>query len=335
MMTSQTELRVESLVSPAARDMDLSVIAGAERLANPITTPELNRPGLAFAGFYKVFSHNRIQIVGNTEMSYLRSLSPDARRQRLAEMLRFRIPCFIVTNANSMPADAVDIANQAGVPILSTSLPTTRLVSLLINYLERFFAPTINVHADLVDVYGMGVMIMGAAGVGKSECALELIERRHRLVADDVVILRKMSKDELVGRSSDTLRYHMEIRGLGILNIEQLYGVASVVDEKKVELLVYLERWDDSVDYERLGIDDTYYSILDVQIPKYVVPVQPGRNISIMVEMAALTQRLKNRGVNPALVMGERISALMQQQMTQSRGPNDNSSRDDSGLMRV
>lgn len=301
--------------------MDLKVVGSANGLSRQIKTPELNRPGLAFAGFYEVFSQDRIQIVGNTEMSYLRSLNSEERMRRLRETLKFNIPCVIVTNNNSVSADFTDLANEHGIPLLLTSLPTTRLVSLLNTFLERVFAPEVNLHGVLLDVYGMGVLLRGRSGVGKSECALDLIERGHRLVADDVVILRRLSKEDLVGRSSDILKYHMEIRGLGILNIEKLFGVAAVVEEKRVDLIVRLERWDDSVEYDRLGIDDRFDTIFDVQIPEYVIPVQPGRNISIMVEMAALTQRLKNSGFHPARMIEEQVIARINRSQPAKKDP--------------
>jgi HPr kinase/phosphorylase len=227
----------------------------------------------------------------------------------------------IVTNGNHLPQDAMDIADRFGIPLLLSTLPTTRLVSLINTFLERFFAPTVNVHAVLLDVYGMGTLLMGRSGVGKSECALELIERGHRLVADDYVILRRLSKEVLVGRSSDFVKHHMEIRGLGILNIEMMFGVASVVEEKPIDLVVQLERWDESVDYERLGIDDRFHTFFDVEVPEYVIPVQPGRNISIMVEMAALTQRLKNTGFHPARILEERLLATMASMGGNSEAP--------------
>ncbi|MCX7718086.1 MAG: HPr(Ser) kinase/phosphatase [Candidatus Sumerlaeaceae bacterium] len=312
-MMASEELTVETLVRERGRELDLTVVAGESGLGNKIRTPELTRPGLAFAGFFDVFSYDRIQILGNTEMSYLRSLDPTDRAARLERTLSYRIPCMLVTNNNEIPSDFLEKASAAGIPILRTSLLTTRLVSLLIGFLDRYFAPVLNIHADLLDVYGMGALIMGSSGVGKSECALELVERGHRLVADDIVILRRISKEEIVGRSSELLKYHMEIRGLGILNIERLFGVASVVDEKRVDLVVQLERWNEGVEYERLGIDDKFYPLLDVEIPMYTIPVQPGRNNSIMVEMAALTQRLKNRGDNQARQMEDRLTHLMNQ----------------------
>ena len=173
-------------------------------------------------------------------------------------------------------------------------------------------APTVNVHAVLLDVYGMGTLLLGHSGVGKSECALELIERGHRLIADDYVVLRRLSKDVLLGRTPDFIKHHMEIRGLGILNIETLFGVAAILEEKAVDLVVQLEKWDDSVDYERLGIDDRHHTFFDVQVPMYVLPVQPGRNISIMVEMAALSQRLKNTGLHPARLLEQHLLKTMQ-----------------------
>lgn len=300
-------LTIDRLLKERAKELELAVLAGAGGLNNAIRTPELNRPGLAFAGFYDVFSHDRIQILGNTEMSYLANLHDAERATRMRNTLKFDVPCFMVTNGNEIVDDIAQHFNERNIPLLRTTLPTTRFVNMLITYLERVFAPALNVHGELVDVYGMGSLIMGRSGVGKSECALELIERGHRLVADDIVILRRLSKEELVGRSNEIARYHMEIRGLGILNIEKLFGIASVVEEKKVDLVVQLERWDENVEYERLGIDDNYRSFFDVRIPEFIVPVQPGRNISIMVEMAALTQRLKNSGYHAARQMEESI----------------------------
>ncbi len=310
-MIQRHDFTVDSLVRLHGREMDLSVVTGSGNLQRKITSPELNRPGLAFAGFYEVFAHDRIQLLGNTEMSYLRSLPAQERSHRLSKTLSFPMPCIIVTELNEVPSDVVAIADARGVPLLRTSLPTTRLVSLLNAELERVFAPIMNIHGDLLDVFGMGTLIMGSSGVGKSECALELIERGHRLVADDQVILRRLSKDSLVGRSSDVLRYHMEIRGIGILDIEKLFGVAAVAEEKPIELVVWLEKWNEDVEYERLGIDEQTHLMFDVEVPKYIIPVQPGRNISIMIEMAALTQRLKNSGVNPAQVLEEMMLARL------------------------
>jgi HPr kinase/phosphorylase len=310
-MIAKPELTIETLLKERGREMDLSVLSGGENLSRIISSPELNRPGLALAGFYEVFAHDRIQILGNTEMSFLTSMTTEDRAGRLNNVLRFEMPCIVVTNGNDVPADIIDMVRSHSIPLLRTTLPTTRLLSMLNNFLENHFAPVTNVHGDLLDVFGMGVLIMGSSGVGKSECALELIERGHRLVADDQVMIRRLSKEELVGKSNDVLRYHMEIRGLGILNIEMLFGIAAVLEEKRLELIVWLEKWNDQVEYERLGIDETTHTIFDVRVPKYIVPVQPGRNISIMVEMAALTQRLKNSGLNPAQMMEESIMARM------------------------
>ena len=309
-MKPSQELTVEKLL--LQEDMELTVLSGATGLRNRINTPEINRPGLAFAGFYEVFAHDRIQVLGNTEMSYLKSLSPEERGTRLENTLKFRMPCIIVTNGNQLPADVLPIADRHGIPILGSTVPTTRLVSQLNTHLERVFAPTVNVHAVLLDVYGMGTLLLGHSGVGKSECALELIERGHRLIADDYVVLRRLSKDVLLGRTPDFIKHHMEIRGLGILNIETLFGVAAILEEKAVDLVVQLEKWDDSVDYERLGIDDRHHTFFDVQVPMYVLPVQPGRNISIMVEMAALSQRLKNTGLHPARLLEQHLLKTMQ-----------------------
>ncbi|AXA35555.1 MAG: HPr(Ser) kinase/phosphatase [Candidatus Hydrogenedentota bacterium] len=300
-MAADKKLSIRELLDSCSQDMDLELVAGERGLQNVIRTAEITRPGLAFAGFYDVFAYDRIQIIGNTEMSYLRSLGQEERQNRLDRVFQFKIPCFIVTNANPIPKDFMEKAELYGVPLLRTTLMTTRLVSHLNAFLERFFAPEIGVHGELLDVYGMGLLILGASGVGKSEAALELVERGHRLVADDYVWLRRLSKYEIVGRSDQNIRYMMEIRGLGLLNVEMMFGVASVVEEKRVDLVVQLERWDESREYERLGLDERYHIFFDdVKIPEYIIPVQPGRNISLLLEMAALSQRLKNAGRHPA-----------------------------------
>ncbi len=308
------ELTVASLLEQCGKDMELELVTGDKGLKNVIRSAEITRPGLAFAGYLDVFSHDRIQIVGNTEMSYIRSLPAEERARRFERVLQFEIPCIIVTNANPIPEDFIERANEHNVPLLRTALMTTRLVSQLNAFLERYFAPEIQVHGVLVDVFGMGTLLMGESGVGKSECALELVERGHRLVADDIVILTRISKYDLVGRSPELIKYHMEIRGVGILNIEMLFGVASVIQEKRVDLVIQLEPWDESREYDRLGLEEQYHTFLDVQVPEYVIPVQPGRNLSIIVEMAALTQRLKNAGCNPALELDARVRAMATQQ---------------------
>lgn len=316
---NSSELTIQVLLDECGADLELEVLTGENNLGQLITTAELNRPGLAFAGFYEVFAWDRIQVLGNTEISYLNSLGREDRNRRMDGTLQFDIPCLIVTNGNQLSDEIIEASRKHNTPLLRTPLPTTRVVGQLSSFLERVFAPSINVHGNLLDVYGMGVLIMGNSGVGKSECALELIERGHRLAADDQVIIRRLSKENLIGRSSEVLKYHMEIRGLGILNVEMLFGIASVVEEKSIELVVRLERWNDSVEYERLGIDEEFHTIFDVRVPKYVLPVQPGRNISIMVEMAALTQRLKNSGINPAQIMNEQLIARMSQSHSRLR----------------
>lgn len=310
-MINPPELTLEALLQQLGAEMELTLVSGSEHLSRVINSPELNRPGLALAGFHEVFAYDRIQIMGNTEMSYLASLPPTERMLRLESMLKFPVPCLIMTNGAPVPQEVQDAVVKFDIVLFSTNLPTTRAYGLLNRFLEQYFAPLINVHGNLLDVFGIGVLIMGSSGVGKSECALELIERGHRLVADDQVIIRRMSKDSLIGKSSDVLKYHMEVRGLGILNLEMLFGIASVIEEKSIEVVIWLEKWKDTVDYERLGIDDDYHTIFDVKIPKYTLPVQPGRNISILVEMAALTQRLKNSGINPASIMEEQLIARM------------------------
>ncbi len=307
------EISVEQLFKDLTHNLELQIRAGTSGLNNVINSAELNRPGLAFAGFLDVFSHDRIQILGITEVSYLNSLPFEDRNRRMVKIFQHEIPCFIVTSGQKVPVELLEMCNIHHVPLLQTSLPTSRFCGLLSHYLERKFAPSCTVHGTLLDVFGLGVLIIGKAGVGKSETALELIEHGHRLVADDVVVLRRLDKKLLVGGSSEMLKHHMEIRGIGIIDVEDLFGVGSVRDDKKVSFIIRLKRWDDREDYERLGIDQKYSTIFDVKIPEYTIPVEPGRNLSILIQVAALYQRLKDTGRNPAAKFNEKLINLMRE----------------------
>lgn len=304
-------ITIEQILKDLAQSLDLQIKAGTSGLHNRVQSTELNRPGLAFAGYLDVFANRRIQILGITEISYLNSLYPQERTLRLEKIFRFELPCFIVTSGQKIPKELLGMCNAHHVPLLLTSLPTSKFIGQLSAYLERRFAPSCTVHGTLLDVFGIGVLIIGKAGVGKSESALELIERGHRLVADDVVVLRRLDKNLLVGGSSDLLQHHMEIRGIGIINVEDLYGVGSVRDEKKVSLIIRLTRWDDKEDYERLGLDDKFCNIFDVRIPEYTIPVEPGRNLSLLIEVSALYQRLKESGRSPAKKFNQKMIELL------------------------
>ncbi len=304
---------VRKMLEAKGKVLELTLIAGGGGLDNPIESPELNRPGLAIAGFYEVFSHDRIQILGNTECSFLKGLDENERSSRLSRMFEFQIPCFVITSGQDVSPEFCSLTNEHNVPVMCTPIPTSRFSGMLSFYLENQFAPSCTIHGVLLDVYGMGVLLVGSSGVGKSEAALELVERGHRLVADDVVILRRISKNLLIGSASDILKHNMEIRGLGIIDIEKLYGVGSIREEKKISLLVHLEKWDPNKEYERLRMEEIKHAIFDVEIPEYRIPVEPGRNIAILIEVAALQQRLLTRGYNPAREFNENLLQRIRQ----------------------
>ena len=312
-------ITVRKILEKKGQELEFSLVAGEKGLDNIVETPEMNRPGLAIAGFYDVFSHDRIQIIGITESSFLEKMNPDERKTRLSKMFQFKIPCFIVTSGRQVPEYFLNLADEHDVPVFTTPIPTSRFSGRLSYYLELEFAPSCTLHGVLLDVYGMGVLIVGISGVGKSETALELVERGHRLVADDVVILRRVSQNLLIGSASDILKHNMEIRGLGIVNVEKLYGVGSVREEKKVSVLVHLEKWDPNKEYERLGMEETRRTIFDVEIPEYRIPVEPGRNLAILIEVAALQQRLRYSGYNPAIEFNRNLMKRIQKKTTAAK----------------
>jgi HPr kinase/phosphorylase len=304
-------ITVQQLVDGLRGQLDLTLVAGGLGVTNRLTTSELNRPGLALSGFFEHFANRRIQILGNTETAYLAGLPDDEARRRIGKLFEHSIPCFFVTSGNRAPDHFLGLADKTNIPVYATPIPTSRFALRVAAFLEHMLAPETNIHGVLVDVHGLGTLLLGSSGVGKSEAALELIERGHRLVADDVVVVQRMGKDQLLGHSTDLLRFHMEIRGVGVIDIESLYGVNAIALEKEIALVIRLEKWDEAKEYDRLGLEQRSYAIFDVEIPEYVIPVEPGRNLAVLIEVAALTQRLKNQGINPAAAFNEALIRRM------------------------
>jgi HPr kinase/phosphorylase len=267
-----------------------------------------HRPGLALSGYMERFAHNRIQVLGQTEISFLVSL-PDAKLdERLQHLFSFDIPLFIVTKGMVPPKLFLDHAARTQTPVFQTNLSTTELITRLSIYLDNIFAPQTTIHGSLVDVYGVGLLYTGKSGIGKSECALDLVERGHRLVADDVVKITKKASQVIVGSAVEKLGHHMEVRGIGIIDIEKLFGIRAIRLQKRIEVEVRLEAWDDKKDYDRLGIDEHRTTMLGVEIPVVVIPVSPGKNITVISEVISMNHMLKIYGENTAQRFIQRLS---------------------------
>lgn len=281
--------------------LDLKCIAGRRGLPRAITVPELNRPGLALSGFYESFASNRVQIFGRGETAYLQKLHKEKNTDSIRNFFRSQMPCCIFTYNLEPTEDFRRIAEESYCPLLQTSLTSTEFSNRIIRVFANQFAPRQTLHGVLVEVYGIGILLTGHSGVGKSETALELVERGHRLVADDIIEIRCVNGNIILGRGANTvISHHMEIRGLGIINISQLYGVGAIRDQKEVQLIVQLEDWNSAKAYDRLGTESKYKELLGVKVPVLEIPVRPGRNLPIIIEAAAMNERLKNMGYNSA-----------------------------------
>ncbi len=294
------------------KELDLEIVYSGESLSIEIGTSDINRPGLQFAGFFDYFAMERIQVLGKVEMTYLSGLSPEILYDRLDIFFRYEIPCVVVSRNMEVPEYILDAAKRHGRPILRSKKVTTSFIHKLINYLDSQLAPRITKHGVLVDVYGTGVFLMGESGIGKSETALELVKRGHRLVADDAVEIKKVTDNRLIGEAPELIRHFMEIRGIGIIDIKAMYGVGAVINTKPIDIVIYLEFWDNNKEYDRLGLVQEYTEILDVEMPKIVLPVRPGRNLAIIVEVAARNWRLKNMGYHAAQELDNRLNTLIQ-----------------------
>lgn len=271
-----------------------------------ISNKNVNRPGLQLTGYMGEFPHKRIQIIGNVEYSYYMSLTPELRYERLRGILSYDIPCIIFSYDRVVTQDIIDLAKYYNKTLLRSSYATTKLIGKLNYVLEEYLAEEETIHGGLLEVFGSGVLIRGRSSVGKSETGLDLITKGHRLVADDVVEIIKID-DKLYGRSPENIRHFMEIRGIGILDIRSLYGTGSVKGQTSIDLIIDLEDWDEEKEYDRLGLDEEYASILDVKVPKLTVPVRPGRNIAMIIEVATRNHRQKLFGYNSAIELTNRL----------------------------
>lgn len=279
----------------------LEVLTPDRDLDCPVTVSDINQPGLVLAGYVQYFDKHRIQVVGTTETEFVKSLEGELADERWFNLFQLQFPCLIITRSIKLPKKWIEMSAAAHrQPIFRTHLPTTRFMAQLTEYLQQRLAPSTTIHAVLVDVHGVGTLIIGESGIGKSESALELIRRGHRLVADDAVNVIRSGEAELIGSAPEVLKHIMEVRGLGILNIKALFGIGAVRHRQKIQLVIRLEEWEHGRHYDRLGIDEEHYEILGVGLPCKTIPVRPGRNLSNIIEVAAMNYRLKNLGYDAA-----------------------------------
>jgi HPr kinase/phosphorylase len=293
-------LSVTELLADTQEVLSLERVNDVAEGPIPATVTDIHRPGLALAGFMQNYLNERIQVLGETEILYLSTRDETVRRDAVDRLFSVPLVCVIVTRSLDVPVELLDAAGRAGVPVLRTTLLTTQFIHELTRYLDDFFAETTEIHGTLVDVYGVGLLFTGRSGIGKSEIALDLVERGHRLVADDTVHVRKMADDVLIGRGNQHLRHFMEIRGIGIINVQDLFGIRAVRVQKRIEVEVLLDEWDTKKDWNRAGLDERTTEILGVAMPQVVIPLFPGKNITVISEVIAMNHMLKVYGVNAA-----------------------------------
>ena len=272
-----------------------------------IVVADVTRPGLQLAGYYDHFGPDRIQLVGNMEHAYLEHLTSAARKQSLLALFEKQIPCLIITRNHEAHSEMIQAAAETHVPILRTAQATSDFFSALVKYLKMELAPRVSMHGVLVEVNGEGILILGESGVGKSETALEIVKRGHRLIADDQVEIRKVSETTLLGKAPDVIKHLIEIRGIGILDVKELYGVSSVKPQESIDFVINLELWDEKKTYDRLGLTEETTEILGIEVPSLTIPVGPGRNLAIIVEAAAINYRVKKMGYNAAQDLVSRV----------------------------
>jgi len=296
-----------------ANGLDVDLLAGSAGLSREITSPHVQKSGLALAGFDQFLHSGRVLIFGESEVRCLEQMDGTARGQAIARVLAHQLPCILLTLGLEVPPDLAEASERAGVPLLRTKLPTSIAIARLTTRLDDQLAPRETRHGVLIDVLGLGVLITGESGIGKSECALDLVGRGHRLVADDAVEVRCRSGTVLIGRSPELIRHHVEVRGLGLVNVTDLFGVSATRSSKRVEVVVHFERWDPAREYDRLGLDPVFTEILGIPVPLVTIPVASARNLAMLVEVAARTHLLRSRGRHAAHLLAARLERRLEE----------------------
>lgn len=287
--------------------VDIEVLNTADARTREVTESNLHRPGLALAGYVDLFTYQRVQVMGNTESRYLHHLGADARAEAFAHLIQFPVPCIILTAGNTLDDALVERAAEEDIPVYRTPLPTVRFMEALRGFLSDQFAPQRTVHGSLVDVYGIGILLIGKPGIGKSEVALDLVERGHRLVADDVVIVTRQEGPILMGSGTDLVQHFMEVRGLGLVDIRAMFGIRAIRFQKRVEIVVNMQLWDADKEYTRINMIEDTHEILDVELPMVQLPITPGKNITVICEVIAMNYLLRHYGYDPAEVFTQRL----------------------------
>ena len=305
------EITVQRLFDDRQETLQLEILNPDIDLDRRVVNPDISSPGIALTGYTERFSSERIQVFGETEISYLRGLTSEERRERVRGVFRFGIPVAFITKGLSLPDGLLEVAAECSIPILRSGLSTREFYRHVKPYLDAVLAPQTNVHGSLADVYGVGLLFVGDSGVGKSECVLDLVERGHRLVADDHIIVSRRGPDILLGQGDQLQAHHMEIRGLGIIDIRTLFGIHATRQQKRIEVMVHLERWDDDTSYTRTGLDTTEVDVLGVKIPEVTIPLNAGKNITVISEVVAMNHLLRYAGIDSADAFNQRLKDAM------------------------
>jgi HPr kinase/phosphorylase len=303
---------VESFYQAHAEKLQLKLEGKRVGFHRKIREPTINRPGLALSGFYSYFAEKRVQVLGAAEQSYLQSLSARQRTQRFRRLCAQKIPCLVTSRGAHLDADLLAVAEQQQVAVFRTPMVTMRFINAATIAMEVDFSPTVTEFGSMVDILGVGVLIRGQSGIGKSECVLGLIERGYSLVADDVTRVKSFEGRELMATAPDLTRYHMEVRGIGIINVASIFGIGSIRIEKRLDMVVTLQDWQELEEVDRIGIDQEFYEILKLKVPHVTIPVRPGRDIARLVEVAAMDQKLKGLGRNSAAEFNDKLLNLME-----------------------
>ncbi len=297
--------------------LHLKMLAGSGGLSKEIRDKNVHRPGLALAGYVQLFRYDRVQIFGNTEMRYLEQLTPDERKATLERIFEFEVPCVMITGDNPVDDQFISIADRKGIPVFRSPLETTKFVYFLGDFLDDQFSAQCTVHASFVDVYGVGLLLTGRSGIGKSEIALDLIERGHRLVADDVVMITRKGEGILMGAGSELVKHFMEIRGLGLIDVRSMFGIRAIRFQKRVEVVIELMDWNENQEYTRTGLDDKTMPLMDVPIPSVELPIFPGKNVTVICEVIALNYLLKHYGYDAAKEFTKRLDTVISRKSRQ------------------